>query len=212
LTIPCRQGELAAGLSPRRGRLHPFAAIERPEDLRLVTRAHVLSCARASTAVTSQPRASGANFRRCRPGSITCASATRSSKTPCRESNARTKEPTKARRPAWPRNWRAWAGSPCARRVNKAGKAGCIRFIQQMLGHTEPSTTQIYTQVSIRKLKEIHSSLTRPGWKRSLRTATSPHPTAPKNLPSAFGTQSPNAPIGASSRQPPGNALGMRRN
>jgi integrase/recombinase XerD len=33
-----------------------------------------------------------------------------------------------------------------------------IRFIQQMLGHAELSTTQIYTQVSIRKIKEIHSA------------------------------------------------------
>lgn len=33
-----------------------------------------------------------------------------------------------------------------------------IRFIQQMLGHAELSTTQIYTQVSIRKLKEIHAA------------------------------------------------------
>jgi len=33
-----------------------------------------------------------------------------------------------------------------------------IRFIQQMLGHAELSTTQIYTQVSIRKLKEIHTA------------------------------------------------------
>ena len=32
-----------------------------------------------------------------------------------------------------------------------------IRFIQQMLGHAELSSTQIYTQVSIKKLKEIHS-------------------------------------------------------
>ena len=32
-----------------------------------------------------------------------------------------------------------------------------IRFIQQMLGHAELTTTQIYTQVSIRKLKEIHT-------------------------------------------------------
>jgi len=37
-----------------------------------------------------------------------------------------------------------------------------IRFIQQMLGHAELSTTQIYTQVSIRKLKEIHTA-THPG-------------------------------------------------
>jgi integrase/recombinase XerD len=39
-----------------------------------------------------------------------------------------------------------------------------IRFIQQMLGHAELSTTQIYTQVSIRKLKEIHAA-THPGAK-----------------------------------------------
>jgi integrase/recombinase XerD len=37
-----------------------------------------------------------------------------------------------------------------------------IRFIQQMLGHAKLDTTQIYTQVSIRKLKEIHS-FTHPG-------------------------------------------------
>jgi integrase/recombinase XerD len=36
---------------------------------------------------------------------------------------------------------------------------GCdIRYIQAMLGHAELSTTQIYTQVSIRKLKEIHAA------------------------------------------------------
>jgi integrase/recombinase XerD len=33
-----------------------------------------------------------------------------------------------------------------------------IRFIQEMLGHADVSTTQIYTQVSIRKLKEIHTA------------------------------------------------------
>ncbi|MGH8016748.1 MAG: tyrosine-type recombinase/integrase, partial [Opitutaceae bacterium] len=32
-----------------------------------------------------------------------------------------------------------------------------IRFIQQLLGHAELSTTQIYTQVSIRMLKEVHT-------------------------------------------------------
>lgn len=33
-----------------------------------------------------------------------------------------------------------------------------IRFIQAMLGHSDISTTQIYTQVSIRQLKEIHTA------------------------------------------------------
>ena len=33
-----------------------------------------------------------------------------------------------------------------------------VRFIQEMLGHAELSMTQIYTQVSIKKLKEIHSA------------------------------------------------------
>ncbi|TWT55521.1 site-specific tyrosine recombinase XerC [Allorhodopirellula solitaria] len=33
-----------------------------------------------------------------------------------------------------------------------------IRFIQAMLGHAKLETTQIYTQVSIRKLKEIHEA------------------------------------------------------
>jgi integrase/recombinase XerD len=37
-----------------------------------------------------------------------------------------------------------------------------IRYIQEMLGHMELSTTQIYTQVSIRKLKAVHA-LTHPG-------------------------------------------------
>lgn len=33
-----------------------------------------------------------------------------------------------------------------------------IRFIQSMLGHAQLSTTEIYTHVSIRKLKEIHTA------------------------------------------------------
>ncbi len=37
-----------------------------------------------------------------------------------------------------------------------------IRFIQSMLGHADLSTTQIYTRVSIAKLKEVHEA-THPG-------------------------------------------------
>jgi integrase/recombinase XerD len=37
-----------------------------------------------------------------------------------------------------------------------------IRFIQEMLGHAELTTTQLYTQVSIRRLKAIHAA-THPG-------------------------------------------------
>ena len=47
-----------------------------------------------------------------------------------------------------------------------------VRFIQQMLGHAKLETTQIYTQVSIRKLKEIHTA-THPGAQLG-RRATSP--------------------------------------
>jgi integrase/recombinase XerD len=37
-----------------------------------------------------------------------------------------------------------------------------IRFIQQMLGHSDLSSTEIYTHVAIRKLKQIHTA-THPG-------------------------------------------------
>lgn len=37
-----------------------------------------------------------------------------------------------------------------------------IRYIQEMLGHVQLSTTQVYTQVSIRRLKAVHA-LTHPG-------------------------------------------------
>ena len=42
-----------------------------------------------------------------------------------------------------------------------------IRYIQAMLGHSTLSTTEIYTQVSIRKLKEIHTA-THPARLRSV--------------------------------------------
>jgi integrase/recombinase XerD len=39
-----------------------------------------------------------------------------------------------------------------------------------MLGHVELTTTQIYTQVSIRRLKEVHA-LTHPGARLAVRLA-----------------------------------------
>ena len=36
---------------------------------------------------------------------------------------------------------------------------GCdVRHIQAILGHAKLETTQVYTQVSIRKLKEVHTA------------------------------------------------------
>ena len=46
-----------------------------------------------------------------------------------------------------------------------------IRYIQEMLGHAELSTTQIYTQVSIRRLKAVHT-LTHPSAKLERKEAT----------------------------------------
>ena len=37
-----------------------------------------------------------------------------------------------------------------------------IRYVQEMLGHTKLDSTQIYTRVSIKKLKEVHAK-THPG-------------------------------------------------
>jgi integrase/recombinase XerD len=45
-----------------------------------------------------------------------------------------------------------------------------IRFIQAMLGHADMKTTQIYTQVSIVKLKEIHT-LTHPARLERVKSA-----------------------------------------
>jgi integrase/recombinase XerD len=36
-----------------------------------------------------------------------------------------------------------------------------VRFVQEMLGHASPATTQIYTHLSIKKLSEVHA-LTHP--------------------------------------------------
>lgn len=81
-----------------------------------------------------------------------------------------------------------WLSTVIARRVDAAelGKrGGChlfrhtmatlmleggadIRHIQAMLGHAEISTTQIYTQVAIRQLQQVHA-MTHPGARRRVR-------------------------------------------
>jgi integrase/recombinase XerD len=52
-----------------------------------------------------------------------------------------------------------------------------IRFIQAMLGHVELNTTQIYTQVSIRQLKAIHTA-THPAKARVTKIDQNPLPNA----------------------------------
>ena len=48
-----------------------------------------------------------------------------------------------------------------------------IRYIQQMLGHTQLTSTQLYTQVSIRKLQEIHRA-THPTAKLERKSSAAP--------------------------------------
>jgi len=50
-----------------------------------------------------------------------------------------------------------------------------IRYIQAMLGHAELSTTQIYTQVSIRALQAVHAA-THPGATNTRHRSVSPDP------------------------------------
>jgi integrase/recombinase XerD len=63
-----------------------------------------------------------------------------------------------------------------------------IRYIQAILGHASLETTQIYTQVSIRKLKEVH-------------TAT--HPAHKKRPPGEPGKPEPPSPPGPKNGEEP---------
>jgi integrase/recombinase XerD len=67
-----------------------------------------------------------------------------------------------------------------------------IRFIQAMLGHANISTTQIYTQVSIRQLKQIHEA-THPAKATRQAPAEQPPDTAGPscNLPDATSEDGP---------------------
>lgn len=61
-----------------------------------------------------------------------------------------------------------------------------IRYIQEMLGHSKLSTTQIYTHVSVRALKEVHSrthpgALLRCGTREDLSAAVSGSPMHQRN-------------------------------
>ena len=74
-----------------------------------------------------------------------------------------------------------------------------IRFIQQMLGHVKLDTTQIYTQVSIRKLKEIHTlthpaKLDKPG-KEGPEEPQEPQATTPATPPDAAPPSPPESPL-----------------
>jgi integrase/recombinase XerD len=57
-----------------------------------------------------------------------------------------------------------------------------IRYIQAMLGHADLRTTQIYTQVSIRKLQQIHK-LTHPADLPNVDQLSATDPSVPKSDP-----------------------------
>jgi integrase/recombinase XerD len=63
-----------------------------------------------------------------------------------------------------------------------------IRFIQAMLGHTKLETTQIYTQVAIRHLQQVHA-MTHPGARRRERVQA--EPSDPPGAPMVEGISSP---------------------
>lgn len=63
-----------------------------------------------------------------------------------------------------------------------------IRYIQAMLGHADLSTTQIYTQVSIRALQAVHAA-THPGATNTRhRSSTDPDPDVAGDVPVEFST------------------------
>ncbi len=67
---------------------------------------------------------------------------------------------------------------PTFPRAEQAANGADIRYIQAMLGHADLRTTQIYTQVSIRKLQQIHK-LTHP----ADLPPTTPEPETPPSDP-----------------------------
>jgi len=69
-----------------------------------------------------------------------------------------------------------------------------VRFIQAMLGHAKLETTQIYTQVSIRKLKEIHEATHPAKMNREEIDALPPDPPPPTDPPSEAAPQTEEKP------------------
>jgi len=78
-----------------------------------------------------------------------------------------------------------------------------VRFIQAMLGHARLDTTQIYTQVSIRKLKEIHTA-THPA-KMQRHPAPAPDATSPpqSSQDATDATEPPTSHRGEPGAEPP---------
>lgn len=68
-------------------------------------------------------------------------------------------------------------GHACVQRLHRRAAQAAIRFIQALLGHADLSTTEVYTQVSIGKLKAVHTA-THPArlQPRQDANADAPHP------------------------------------
>ncbi len=81
-----------------------------------------------------------------------------------------------------------------------------VRYIQEMLGHVHLDSTQVYTRVSIRKLKAIHEA-THPGAKleRLAKTTGEREQDAKHSLETAIGesgaSRSPKAPLTATAEK-----------
>jgi len=71
-----------------------------------------------------------------------------------------------------------------------------IRFIQSLLGHAKLDTTQIYTQVSLAKLKEVHSA-THPARLHRAADTTASHQNGPGAANAAPAGRSATDPAGA---------------
>ena len=67
-----------------------------------------------------------------------------------------------------------------------------VRYVQAMLGHANLETTQIYTQVSIAKLKEIHEATHPAKDKRNSESSTVESTTETESKPEASASEKQN--------------------